>query len=283
MSLAFCVLGSGSRGNTTLLITRDRGRKRCMLIDCGLSMRTTKVRLAPLGLTIDDITDVLMTHFDCDHFHRGWVRHLARRGVRVHVHKRHRGEALARGLTGREIQLVTEPFELDGGTHVEPVLLAHDDLGTTGFVLEHDGVRMGFATDLGRVPDAMLERFVDLHALAIESNYDRRMQVASDRPDFLKRRIMSGRGHLSNDESIDAVRRIQAHSRLAHVVPLHLSQQCNDPRLVKRTYEDRAPRLLEKLTISSQRTPTPLLRVRRPRASAIGVGSRLPGEQLAMF
>jgi phosphoribosyl 1,2-cyclic phosphodiesterase len=283
MSIAFCVLGSGSRGNATLLVRRDRGRESCMLIDCGLSMRATKARLASLGLSIDDITDVLMTHFDSDHFHCGWVRHLARRGVRVHVHKRHRGEALACGLTGREIELAIGPFELDGGTRVEPVMLAHDDLGTTGFVIEHEGVRLGYATDLGRVPETMLKRFVDLHALAIESNYDRRMQVTSDRPAFLKRRIMGGRGHLSNDESIDAVRRIQAHSRLTHVVPLHLSQQCNHPRLVKQTYEQHAPGLREKLTISNQRTPTPMLRVRRPRPSMVGVGPMRPGEQLAMF
>jgi phosphoribosyl 1,2-cyclic phosphodiesterase len=176
--------------------------------------------------------------------------------------------------------LFDRPFNLNERTTVRPVLAAHDELGTVAFVIDHHGTRFGYATDLGRVGKVLLRHFVDLHALAIESNYDPQLELSSNRPQFLKRRIMGGAGHLSNDQSIEAVLEIEAQSALAHVVPLHLSQQCNDPRIVKDLYARRAGHLLDKLTLSDQRRPTPLLHVQRRRGAA---GAPRPGQQLAMF
>jgi len=280
MTLSFSVLGSGSKGNCTLLKLAGRGAERHVLIDCGLSMRATTLRLAPHGVTIEKISDILITHFDWDHFQPGWVKRIQRQNITVHLHQRHRAPALRLGLNGRNMTLFDRPFELTERTAIRPVLSAHDELGTVAFVIDHHGTRLGYATDLGRVGKVLLRHFTDLHAVAIESNYDPELELSSDRPQFLKRRIMGGRGHLSNDQSIEAVLEIEAQSTLAHVVPLHLSQQCNDPRIVKDLYARRAPHLLERLTISHQRRPTPLLHVQRRKGAA---GALQPGQQLAMF
>jgi phosphoribosyl 1,2-cyclic phosphodiesterase len=281
MALSFCILGSGSRGNCTLLSFSTRGDERHVLIDCGLSMRATAARLAPLGLELDHVSDILITHFDWDHFQPAWVKRILRQGITIHLHRRHRAPALRHGLDGRQIRLFQQPFNLTEHTTVEPVHFAHDELGTVGFIIDHRGTRLGYATDLGRAGKVMLRHFVDLDALAIESNYDPEMELASDRPPFLKRRIMGGRGHLSNEQSIEAVLEIASRSALSHVVPLHLSRQCNDPRIIRRLYCERAPHLLDRLTISNQRRPTPLLRVQRRRGAG-GAPAR-PGQQLAMF
>lgn len=274
--LSFCVLGSGSGGNCTVLAPRGPGRRRCVLIDCGLSVRATASRLGAAGFSIDDVTDVVLTHLDHDHVARSWVRRVRREGVNVHVHHHHRNRAVRLGLTGHTMRLYREPFRLGDNVEVEPVMLAHDDLGTVGFVIEHAGVRLGFATDLGRVPRTLLDRFVDLDALAIESNYDRAMEVASPRPARLKRRIMGGRGHLSNDESLAAVVRIAERSRLTHVVPLHLSRQCNHPSLIEALYARDAPHLRDRVRMTSQKIPTPVMEL-RPCAQ------RRRGDQLVMF
>lgn len=275
MSLSFCVLGSGSRGNATLLV---HGGRRC-LIDAGLSPRMTKQRLAPLGVALEDLDAIVVTHLDTDHFHSGWVRAARTLGLPVHLHERHRARAVRQGLDGRAIALFTGAFEVDG-TRFRPELFAHDALGTVGFVIERDGARLGWATDLGRVPAWLPERFAGVHALAIESNYDPDMQRASPRPEQLKRRIMGGRGHLSNEQSLEAVLAIARTTALQHVVTLHLSQQCNTPRHVKRLYTERAGDLLDRLTISTQQIPTGTLRV-------VADGSSAPpprvGEQMALF
>ncbi len=275
--VSFCVLGSGSGGNCTHLVLRGSGRPRHVLIDCGLSVRATAARLAAVGCAVDDVTDVVLTHLDHDHLSRGWVRRIRKAGIDVHLHRQHRNRAVRMGITGHTMRLYRERFRIGDGVEVEPVLLAHDDLGAVGFVIEHANVRLGFATDLGRVPRTLLDAFVDLDAVAIESNYDPVMQMASPRTARLKRRITGGRGHLSNEESLEAVLAIAKRSRLAHVVPLHVSRQCNDPRLIERLYATAAPHLRDRLTIAAQTRPTPVLHV-TPFA-----GARRCGDQLMMF
>ncbi|NJL31128.1 MAG: hypothetical protein HC898_05580 [Phycisphaerales bacterium] len=119
--------------------------------------------------------------------------------------------------------------------------MPHDDKGTIGYRIDSPGGSIGFATDLGRVPEPLIELFtaqggVDL--LAIESNYDPVMQRTSSRPWFLKQRIMGGHGHLSNQQAFELARTIvqQSHpGKPARIVLLHRSQQCNGVEIVRRT------------------------------------------------
>ena len=141
------------------------------------------------------------------------------------------------------------------------------------------GGRVGYATDLGRVTDELVERFDGVGVLAIESNYDRRMQLESPRPAFLKGRIMGGRGHLSNDQALDAVRRVLDRCGATgsrppqHVVLLHRSRQCNCPELLRRHFS-RDARIAPRLVLAEQHTRTPWL--------AAGPAKPWVGEQLAL-
>ena len=119
--LVFTVLGSGSLGNCTLI---ERAGATPILIDCGLSPRATTRRLASLGLDLDDITDIYLTHLDCDHFARGWVKRLTTHPIVVHVHMRHRTRAVRLGVPGRHLELFDDTHTRPDGTHVEPVMLA---------------------------------------------------------------------------------------------------------------------------------------------------------------
>ena len=264
MTLSFCVLGSGSAGNCTLVSLHGPGEGRHMLIDAGLSPRRTAHRLGPLGIGLDQVSDVLLTHIDADHFHPGWVEQRTWRFT-WRTHRRHLDGARMAGLPLGFIEPFDERFEPGPGTSVETMLLPHDQLGTVGYVIDHEGARLGYATDLGRVPPTFLKRFSRLDALAIESNYDLPLQAASDRPAALKSRIMGGLGHLSNEQSLEAVLRIAGVCDLRHIVLLHLSRHCNDPDLVRRLYARRAPHLLSRLTITNQWAPTPVLAVDGPR------------------
>ena len=259
--MRLCVLGSGSGGNCSLLILDQGGEPRFVLIDLGLSPRATAARLKPLGVTLSQISAALITHFDTDHFYPTWPALVARHNITLHVHRRHRQAALSTGLSLRHVQLHTECVSCDLCDRIDSAIFAHDQLGSAGYVIEHKNLRLGFATDLGRVSPSMFDFFSDLHALAIESNYDRAMQLASGRPAFLKRRIMGGAGHLSNEQSLDAVLQIAARSRLSHVVLLHLSRQCNDPAIIKCLYARHANDLWPRVTITNQFQATGLLQV----------------------
>jgi phosphoribosyl 1,2-cyclic phosphodiesterase len=261
MALSFSVLGSGSSGNSTLVSLEGRRGDRNLLLDAGLSPRETARRLELVGADPHSITDLVLTHLDADHYHRGWTPLVEADGLTVHVHERHRHAARRAELPLRRLHVFREGFELSRETTASGVLLAHDRLGSVGYVLEHRGVRLGLATDIGRASRSMLGHFTGLHGLALESNYDRRLQVNSDRPEFLKSRIMGGLGHLSNEQALDAALEIDARSELRHLVLLHLSRACNDPAIIRCHYARRAPHLLDILTIAGAEEPTPLLQV----------------------
>ncbi len=267
--MALCVLGSGSGGNCSVLIVQKPGeRRRVILIDAGLGPRTVRSRLAARGVDVREVTDIVLTHLDSDHFEPTWVNFArSRGGITLRVHERHLSIAQRAGA----LFMRCEPFggnfvigQGGGGPEVEfrPLRNHHDELGSYAFRVDSEAGRLGFATDLGRVPDELHEHFAEVDALALESNYCPRMQMESGRPAFLKQRIMGGAGHLSNQESFDAVRAIAKRAALQHVVLLHLSRQCNDPTLIREMYRA-TPELAARLTITSQGSPTGWMEIGR--------------------
>jgi phosphoribosyl 1,2-cyclic phosphodiesterase len=273
MSIHLSVLGSGSAGNCTLVSISNQDsdqqdqRPFNMLIDLGLSLKQTRMRLEAHGVSIDQIDAVILTHLDQDHLRPVWRNTLKAHKIPVHIHQIHTNAA-ARILEAETIVSYHKEIELESTITIRPVQLAHDTTGTIGFVIEAHSRRLGFATDLGHVPNELLEHFVDLDAIALESNYDPDMQRAADRPAFVKQRVMSGHGHLSNTEALDAITRIAARSNLDHVVLIHLSRQCNCPEVVSRLWQQQAPDLHSRLTIADQHTPTELLQLGPPMAMA---------------
>lgn len=264
------VLGSGSSGNATLLMIERPGRAPLhVMIDAGLSPRETAKRLEQQGMIgLGEIDAILLTHLDQDHFRPSWNRASVQHDIVIHCSRRHyRRTGPTRGQ-----QACIQPFDGRFVVHddvvVEPVFLAHDSLGSIGYLLDTGSLRIGFVTDCGRISHELIDCFTDLDALAIESNYDPAMQRASSRPTYLKNRVMGGRGHLSNAQALDAVRRIARVSpRLMCIVLLHLSRECNCPQLIARMYEEHAPGLRERLHLSHALEPLGPLIV-RPRGEA---------------
>jgi phosphoribosyl 1,2-cyclic phosphodiesterase len=268
MSIELCVLGSGSAGNSSVV----RASGGVMLIDAGVGPRTVAQRMKGLGVGVADVSAICLTHLDRDHFNLNWVGTILKLGIRVFCHAGRRRELLQLAATEGLHRLVT-PFDDDSfepfpGLTVRPIPLAHDADGSHGFCLETSDHRVGFATDLGHVPDALIDCFEGVDLLAIESNYDPAMQRRSGRPWFLVQRIMGGRGHLSNEQALDAVKRIVArtqsnHGKLpAHVVLLHRSRECNCPQLLRDLFS-RDARLAPGLVLAEQYERTQWLRADR--------------------
>lgn len=257
--LDLCVLGSGSSGNCSLL---RLGHDQWVMIDAGFSMKQTKERMRTHGITLDMVDDVLLTHLDRDHFNPTWCRTMKNRGTRVHVHRDHVARATHAGIAEECLVPFDEHIDLYG-INVETVSFAHDVLGTIGFIFDTGHLRLGYATDLGYVPQQLLDRFMNLDAIVLESNYDPIMQRTSNRPQSLIDRIMDGEGHLSNEQSITAIRHIANRSNLQHIVLLHLSRECNSPTLIRELYEDNLPHLLNSLTITKQDRCSGLLSITR--------------------
>jgi phosphoribosyl 1,2-cyclic phosphodiesterase len=264
--LRFCVLGSGSGGNCSVV---GQGQQ-MMLIDAGFGPRATVSRLERMGVTLSQIRAICLTHLDADHYKSAWVRTLIRWRIPVYLHERHmdrfwsqpgskdlHDEGLVRLFTSRAFSPIA------GWTIHSLRLTAHDAQGCCAFRIHNSAGVLGYATDLGHVPDELIEHFAAVDLLAIESNYDVQMQLSSSRPWRLKQRIMGGQGHLSNEQCLDALRRwmgSDASAGPSAVVLLHRSRQCNCPNLLRSLY-DCEPRIAERLTLSDQYEPTPWITI----------------------
>jgi phosphoribosyl 1,2-cyclic phosphodiesterase len=272
MSLELCILASGSSGNASLLRTPAGA----ILLDAGIGPRTCAKRLTGTGVALTDIRAVVLTHLDSDHFTPNWVASLIKYQMRVHAFTPYSRKLayLFPDLIPLLSPFHATPFNPLPGLNFKPLPFAHDDTGSHGFLITDDSSRVGYATDLGRVPQHLLEAFVNLDILAIESNYDPAMQMASERPYFLKQRIMGGSGHLSNQQALDAVRLILSRHEStstplpSHIVLLHRSRQCNCPDLL-RTLFSKDLRIAPRLTLSHQaeRTEWLLPKPREPIAN----------------
>jgi phosphoribosyl 1,2-cyclic phosphodiesterase len=243
MSLSLSILASGSAGNCSVV----RSGSAIMLIDCGIGPRTATGRMKGLGIGLDDVGAVCLTHLDRDHFNPAWTATIVRQGIPLFCHEDRTDELTSLGGGAAEFARLIRPFNGHKfspakGFDLTAIHLEHDQMGSHGFLVEASGLRLGYATDLGRVNRTLIRHFSGVDVLAIESNYDPIMQMNSDRPAFLKRRIMGGRGHLSNQDALDAVREILNQSQVRgrrlpkHIILLHRSRQCNCPQLLRELF-----------------------------------------------
>jgi phosphoribosyl 1,2-cyclic phosphodiesterase len=273
MSLELCILASGSAGNASII----RSPNGVVLIDAGIGPRTLSARLDGTGVQLANISALCLTHLDGDHFTPRWSSTIRSLNIAVYCHANKVGELalICPDLVPLIRTFDAAAFSPIDGLKLEPVHFAHDRLGSHGFVIHGFGYRIGYATDLGRVPSYFFDRFRDLDCIALESNYDPQMQADSDRPWFLKRRITGGHGHLSNAQALAAIRKILDCSRRLpdHIVLLHRSQECNCPHLVQTLFSgDR--RIAPRLTLAQQ----------HERSAWLGRTNRAPivGEQLML-
>lgn len=250
------VLASGSAGNCSVLVAGCGTDRSVVLIDIGISVRRASLLLRDCGLNLADIDAVLVTHLDGDHYQPSWTRALPH--ATFHMHDRHHRFVRRHHLLDSKARVVPhdgERFLVTDAVSIDPLHVAHDDLGVSAFRIGfRSAVPLGFATDIGRVTDEFIAHFRGVAAMAIESNYCPRLQLASARPDFLKRRIMGGSGHLSNEQCADALQHI---GPTHDAVLLHLSRDCNTPGLALAPHAGRRYRT----TVTSQTRPTPWIEI----------------------
>lgn len=252
---ALCVLASGSGGNCSVLrVARvgsngRAGTPSAILLDAGLSPRQTRLRLRQVGVRPEEVVAIVLTHLDSDHWHAGWMEAMGA-GRQLYVHARHYDAGRLAGVIPRGATPFADAFEPLAGVHARSVLAPHDELDVAAFRFESDRVgSLGYATDLGSADRALVELLAGVDLLAIESNYCPQLERAARRPEFVKQRVMSDRGHLSNAQCLAAVQQIRPRR---HVVALHLSRQCNRHELVAQLHAG-AP---YRLTIAEQDRPT---------------------------
>ena len=222
-------LYSGSSGNCSVI--EDNGK--FIIIDMGKSARLTNKAICDIGLDVKNLQGILVSHEHSDHVN-GLKVFLKKLNVPVYSNTNTIDYLADYDLLPGHIQLEDMG---DKGINIGPFFVRgfdtpHDSVGCMGFNIHtENGTRMTMATDLGCVTDNILNSFIGADLAVIESNYDEQMLKENQNyPYYLKKRIESNRGHLSNIQCSNAVSQL-VKSGLRKIHLCHLSNNNNMPTL----------------------------------------------------
>ncbi len=254
--LRFSLLGSGSSGNATLLISQQAK----ILIDCGFSFVQLQRRVAQVGETLSDLKAVFVTHEHGDHVNGLGV--LSRKlGVPVYMTEGTR-DALSPRLGAIAPICCFEAGEtivLDD-IQVNSFSISHDAADPVSYTVTSAGAKIGFATDLGHPSQLVRSRLAHSHALILEANYCPDMLRKGQYPPKIQQRIRSRMGHLSNQETVSLLSDL-LHDELRQVVLFHISENNNCHDLVHRLAAPVVAQHTAQLHLAQQDEPTPLFEV----------------------
>ena len=216
--MQFCVLGSGSGGNATIV----KAGETVLLVDAGFSAARLRDKMKSAGVEPEELDAILLTHEHTDHMKgvHQFTRHTA-----MCVQEKAPEAPWAYFEKGQSFKI--------GDIVITPFATYHDAVDPVGFKFETERSSLGFISDTGQAPGCVAEHLSMVDSLVVESNYDPDMLAATPkRPWPLKQRIASTHGHLSNEQACDLLRRI-AHDALKNVVLAHLSAESNSPELAE--------------------------------------------------
>jgi phosphoribosyl 1,2-cyclic phosphodiesterase len=208
------------------------GRTR-LLIDAGLSRREISKRLAAIGEDIAELTAVLITHEHSDH--TCGLPALAKASAgKLPVYLSH---GTAECVDWGECPPAIERFQAGtsftiGDTEIYTFTIPHDAADPVGFTIACEGIKVAIATDLGYIPDSLRVHLRGVDVLVLESNHDIEMLRVGPYPWSVKQRVMSRRGHLSNEMAAGFIEN-DLDSRVSTLLLGHISEHNNHPELVR--------------------------------------------------
>ncbi|RZK80722.1 MAG: MBL fold metallo-hydrolase [Pedobacter sp.] len=227
-------LNSGSNGNCYYV-----GNERdAILVDAGLSCRETEKRMARIGLSMGKVRAIFISHEHSDHV-KGLCTVASKYNLPVYITpgtltgcRFSLKQDLIRHLPAN-IQIIIGSLEIIGFPKL------HDAAEPYSFIVSCGQTRVGIFTDIGAACEQLIFYFKQCSAAFLESNYDDDLLSKSAYPYFLKRRIMGGRGHLSNKQALSL---FQEHKppHMTHLLLSHLSKDNNCPQLVKDLFNQHA-------------------------------------------
>lgn len=234
MSLFITSLNSGSNGNC-YYIGND---SEAVLIDAGISCREIEKRMKRLGLLIQKVKAVFVSHEHSDHI-KGLPVLVKKYQLPVYITPL----TMRRGGLNFEENLIknfiAHQSVFIGKLAITPFPKFHDASDPYSFVVSCNNICVGVFTDIGVPCDHLVNYFKQCHAAFLEANYDEEMLDKGNYPFHLKKRIRGGLGHLSNKQALQLFLEHRP-DFMSHLLLSHLSKNNNSPKLVEDLFKAHA-------------------------------------------
>jgi len=226
--IRFASLGSGSKGNATLIESGVSAQDTRILLDCGFSVVEIEKRLSRLGREANTLTAIVITHEHSDHV--SGAGRLSRKyniPVWLTVGTSHVCKDI--GFVQTNFIDCHSDFEIDD-IKLHPFPVPHDAREPCQFVFSDGVSRLGILTDLGCYTPHIINCLDNLDGLLLECNYDQHMLLNGSYPRALKERVVGTKGHLDNQQATQLLQQLNL-SKLKHIVGMHVSEKNNKEEL----------------------------------------------------
>ena len=278
MALYITSLNSGSNGNCYYVANGNEA----VLIDAGISCRETEKRMHLLGLSMQKVKAIFISHEHTDHI-KGVESIAEKYNLPVYI----TSATAQRGRLHFKKELLyyivaQQPVHI-GGLAITAFSKLHDAIDPHSFVITGNGVTIGVFTDIGAPCNNVATHFNQCNAAFLEANYDEEMLHGGKYPIFLKNRICGGSGHLSNKQALE-IFTTHRPPFMTHLLLAHLSKDNNSPELVQQLFNTHANGI--NISIASRYQQSPLYTIF---PSTMGLHTQavapmvLPVTQLSLF
>lgn len=251
-----CVLASGSKGNSTYVETQMTK----ILFDLGTTSMYVEKKLKSISVEPNEITGIVISHTHSDHIN----------GLKVFIKKYNPTLFLSEKMY-KELNkmfqvtnyvIIDEPFNI-GDAHIDIIKTSHDADDSNGYILSSKDKSMVYLTDTGYINEKNHSKLKNKNIYVFESNYDVEMLMNGKYPYYLKQRIISDKGHLSNDDSASYLSKYIGNNTKA-IVLAHLSHENNTSEKALNTLKNKLENAninFNNIIISTQEERTEVIEV----------------------
>ena len=275
MPLYISSINSGSNGNC-YYVGND---KDAVLVDAGISCRKIVQRMNNLGLSIGKVRGIFISHEHSDHTRGAEV--LSRKyGIPVYLTESTWENSRIRISSELRKFLISGKSVKIGGLRVVPFPKSHDASDPHSFTISSGKLTIGVFTDIGEPCKHVKHHLGKCHAAFLETNYDEEMLRTGPYPVYLKQRIASDVGHLSNDQALELFRSVRSPG-LKLLMLSHLSAENNKPEIVHELFNRHADGT--HIEVASRYQESAVFCINGKHSSASGFKYQPKGRQLSLF
>lgn len=226
-----CVLSSGSKGNSTLVIT-DKVK---ILIDLGTTTSYVEAALNNLNVDVKEISHILITHSHVDHI-KGLKVFIKRYNPVILVTEDMKN-VLEKELGNFRYEYYEDKKAIIGDLTVNVIKTSHDAEESIGFVLTNNNSSMVYITDTGYINQKYFKILSNNNLYVLESNHDIKMLIDGPYPYYLQQRVRGDKGHLSNKQASDYLCKFIG-DNTRKIVFAHISEHNNSYEKVIETFNE---------------------------------------------
>ena len=246
-------IASGSKGNCSIVLCEDTK----LIIDMGISYLTLKKSLEENSLSFNQFTGILITHCHKDHI-SGLASLLKHTSLQVFIpHEMY--DSLKEVLQKDRCIFIDDEFKIND-VEIELIHTSHDAPYSVGFIINYENKSIVYVTDTGYINRKYLNKMTQKDLYLIESNHDEVMLMDGPYPRFLKERVISDKGHLSNSTTAKYLKKIVGENT-KHVILAHISEKNNREDLAYECTKQALENTNIEILIAKQYEESPMIEV----------------------